>query len=88
MHFVNEKFCIWIKVSLKFFLKVPIDNNSIGLDNGLALKRRQAIIWTNADPIHWCIYAALGEMSLRQSTWLSFTDLFVLASDNDDQGWD
>ena len=22
---------------------------------------RQAIIWTNADPIHWRIYAALGE---------------------------
>ena len=21
---------------------------------------RQAIIWTNADPIHWHIYAALG----------------------------
>ena len=33
---------------------------SIGLDNGLAPNRRQAIIWTNADPIHWRIYAALG----------------------------
>ena len=22
--------------------------------------RRQAIIWTNADPVHWLIYAALG----------------------------
>ena len=21
---------------------------------------RQAIIWTNADPVHWRIYAALG----------------------------
>ena len=21
---------------------------------------RQAIIWTNADPIHWRLYAALG----------------------------
>ena len=30
------------------------------LDNGLALNRRQAIIWTNADPFHWRIYAALG----------------------------
>ena len=28
---------------------------SIGLDNGF-----QAIIWTNADPIHWDICAALG----------------------------
>ena len=31
----------------------------IGLDNGLAPDRRQAIIWTNADPIHRRIYAAL-----------------------------
>ena len=31
-----------------------------GLDNGLATNRRQAIIWTNADPIHWRIYAAPG----------------------------
>ena len=28
-------------------------------DNGLASNRRQAILWTNADPIHWRIYVAL-----------------------------
>ena len=33
---------------------------SIGLDNGLAPNRRQAIIWANADPIDLHIYAALG----------------------------
>ena len=33
---------------------------SIGLDNGVALNRRQTIIWTNADPIHWRIYETLG----------------------------
>ena len=38
--------------------------SSIGLDNGLAPNRRQAIIWTNADPIHWRIYAALGRDGL------------------------
>ena len=53
--FGNEKFCILINISLKFVPKCPID-----LDNGLALKRRQEIIWTNADPIYWRIYAALG----------------------------
>ena len=26
---------------------------STGLNNGLVLNRRQAIIWTNADPTHW-----------------------------------
>ena len=44
----------------------PIDNDArpcIGLDNGLAPNRRQAIIWINADLIHWRIYAALGGMS-------------------------
>ena len=33
---------------------------SVGLDTGLALIRRQAIIWTNVDLMHWRIYAALG----------------------------
>ena len=31
----------------------------VGLDNGSAPNRRQAIIWTNADPIHWRTYAEL-----------------------------
>ena len=26
----------------------------------MARNSRQAIIWTNADPIHWRIFAALG----------------------------
>ena len=33
---------------------------NIGSDNGLAPSRQQTIIWTNADPVHWCIYAVLG----------------------------
>ena len=33
---------------------------SIGLDNGLAPNWRQAIVWTNAEPIHWLIYEELG----------------------------
>ena len=41
-------------------------HSSIGSDNGLVPTRRQGIIWTNADPICWHIYAAPGEMSL---TW-------------------
>ena len=54
--FMNEKICILIEISIKFVHKGP----SIGLDNGLVLNRCQSIIWTNADPIHWRIYAALG----------------------------
>ena len=56
--FVNEKFCILIKSSLKFVPKVPIDNNlALVLDNSLVPNRRESIIWTNADPIHWRTYA-------------------------------
>ena len=33
---------------------------SIGLGNGLALNRWQAVTWTNDDPVHLRIYAALG----------------------------
>ena len=46
--FLKENVWIPIKISLKFVTKGPIDNIfSIGLDNGLAPTRRQAIIWTN-----------------------------------------
>ena len=65
---MNEKFCILIKISLKCVPKGPINNKpSIGLDNGLAPNRRQAIIWTNDNPIHWRICAAQGvdELSHR-----------------------
>ena len=59
--FMNEKFCILIKISLKFGPKGPVyKKNSIGLNNGLAPNRRQVIIWTNADPIHWRIHTTLG----------------------------
>ena len=37
----------------------------------MAPKRRQAIIWTNADPIHWRIYVALsGEMNSKPADGL------------------
>ena len=60
-----KSFVFFIKIPLKFVPKGPI-NNDPGLDNGLALKRRQAIILNNADPIHWCTYAALGGDELNR----------------------
>ena len=50
----------WLKFHWRLFLMAKLTNNCIGLDIGLAPNRRQAIVWTNADQIHWCIYAALG----------------------------
>ena len=55
MNFREWTFLDFDNISLKFVLKGPI-----GLDNGLVPYKRQAIIWTNADPIHWRIYTALG----------------------------
>ena len=57
--FMKEKFCILMKISLKFGPKGLTDNN-------LAPPNRwQDIIWTNTDPIDPCIYAALGGEELR-----------------------
>ena len=59
--FLNENVRIAIQISPKFVPKGLIYNkNSFSSGNGLAPKRRQAITWTNADPVHRCIYAALG----------------------------
>ena len=53
---------------------------SYGLDNGLALNRRQAIIWTNASPIQWRIYAALkGDNLIRKCKPLPFCSVLVYA---------
>ena len=54
---MNEKFCISIRISLKFLPKFPIF--SIGSGSGLVPDRRQA------DPVHLCIYAELGSDELN-----------------------
>ena len=59
--FLNENARISIQFSLKVVLKDPIDNKSaFGSGNGLARNRRRAITWTNAEPVHRRICAALG----------------------------
>ena len=74
--FLNENVFISIKISLKFIPNGPISNRvSIGSDYGLAPHRRQAIIWTNADPIHWLICAAQGGGELMVfdiNVWILF----------------
>ena len=39
---------------------------TIGLDNGLASHRRQAIIWTSSGHFYWCIYALFGLNGLKE----------------------
>ena len=63
-------FVFWLQFHWSLFLRVQLKIFSIGLDNCLAQNRRQAIIWTNADPIHWRTYAALGGDVLNVNLWL------------------
>ena len=56
--FVYEKFCILIRISLKFVPKGLIDNMSALVQ--VMAWCLTAITWTNDDPVHWRIYAALG----------------------------
>ena len=73
--FLNENHRIPIRISLKFVPKSPIDNKQ-ALVQVMAWRRTGDITWTNADPIHWRIYAALGwdELIYSTSTWRSRND--------------
>ena len=62
IHFREWKFCILIRISLEL---VQLTKCIIGCGNGLVPSRRQAIIWTNVDPVHRRIYGALGGDEFR-----------------------
>ena len=65
--FLNGNIRISIQISLKFVPKGSIDNKpALVSGNGLSLNRRQAITWSNADPVYRRIYAALGGDELSQ----------------------
>ena len=59
--FLNENYRILIQISLKFVPMSPIDNTP-ALFQVMAWQRTgdKAIIWTNAEPVNWRIYATLG----------------------------
>ena len=50
--FFNEMFCILIRISLKFVPKAPVDKSAVVATIHYLI--------SNADLVHWCIYAALG----------------------------
>ena len=61
MHFRKWfTYVFWLKFQWILFLRSNWQLPSIGLDNGLAPNRRQAIIWIDANPIRWRIYAVAG----------------------------
>ena len=58
--FFNENCFIFIKISLKYVLKGPIDNISALVQIMACGNRPQAIIWTNDGRVWWCIYMHLS----------------------------
>ena len=62
-------FLFWWKFHWSLFLKVQLIISQHCLDNGMVPNRWQANIWTNADPVHWRIFAALGGGGLTIETW-------------------
>ena len=54
---MDENFNISIRISLKFVPHGPIDNKA-ELVQVMVSNRQQGMTWTNADPVHWRIYAA------------------------------
>ena len=58
----------WLKFHWSLFLRVQL------IITKHWFSRRQAIIWSNADLIHWCIYVALGGDELTELlciAWMS-----------------
>ena len=67
--FVNEKFRILSRISLKFVPKGPINNKSALVQ---VMAWHQAITETNADQLHWRIYTAEGDEFSNIGILLSF----------------
>ena len=63
--FLNENDRIPVQISLKFVPRSPI-NNKAALVQVMAWRRTGDITWTNDDPVHWRIYAAVGGDELMQ----------------------
>ena len=55
----------------------------IGSDNGLAPNRRQAIIWTNDDLVHWRIHASLGLNELLITKANDWKDIYITCLNED-----
>ena len=53
-------FPFWFEFHRSFFQGFNLLWINVGSCNSLATNRWQAIIWTNADPVHWRIFAARG----------------------------
>ena len=58
-----KSFVFWFKFHWTLFQRVQLTIRQHWFRWWLGAERQQAIIWTNADPVHLRIYVALGEVS-------------------------
>ena len=76
-----------IRISLKYVPRGPIYNKTTSV---LVMAWRRAgdtpVTWSNADQVHWCIYAALGGHEFKIRPWIDivnhtlplfFTDQYI-----------
>ena len=82
----RECFVFWLEFHWSLFLRTR-QWYSTGLDNGLGPNRRQAIIWTNDDPIDWCVYmrhfwGSFNTLRPRQSGCHSDIFQYILLEQN------
>ena len=75
----TKSFVFWLIIHWHLFLRVQW---TITQHWFMAPNRRQAIIWTNADPIHRRIYASLGADALIHRYIYASVNLDNLSSDN------
>ena len=66
-----KRFAFWFEFHWSLFPRVQL--TSIASDNGLAPNRQQAIICTNADPIHLRIFATLWVDELTDGVYCAKT---------------
>ena len=64
-----KRFVFWFEFHWSLFLRIQLTKVSVGSGNGLVPNKRQAITWSNAGPVYWRIFAALGET--KCAAWAS-----------------
>ena len=77
MHFPEWK-CVYFNYDFTevCFWWSDLQYTTNGSDNGFALVRRQAIIWTNDGLVYWCTFVSLGLSELSHSIGSPFSDIY------------
>ena len=62
-----KNFVFWFEFHWSLFLRVQLTTISTGTENGSVPNRQQAITWTSADPVPWCLYERWGQRTKHHS---------------------